>query len=220
MLENFESVQLLLNVGYALMLVALAVHDILWLRSILIAAQLSLFSYAIAAGNTNVAFWNFLFFCINIWQIIRLLKERQSIELPGELQDLYQNVFSAMRKREFLYFWHMGSIKSVRDVFLIRQGHHQSELSLILQGTVEVIKNGKVIARLSRGSFIAEMSYLTGEPASADVRASEEVQYISWKQEKLRGLNKLNPDLLIKIQNILGRDLADKIKVASITQTE
>ena len=31
--------------------------------------------------------------------------------------------------------------------------------------------DGKKIAFLDRGSFIAEISFLTGEPASADVRA-------------------------------------------------
>ena len=59
------------------------------------------------------------------------------------------------------------------------------------------------------------MSFLSGEPASANVAASGDVQYVSWTQEKLKSLEQLNPQLLIKIQNVLGKDLVGKVKAAS-----
>ncbi|HFE64193.1 MAG TPA: cyclic nucleotide-binding domain-containing protein [Caldithrix sp.] len=207
--------QVFLNLGYGLMLIALAVREIFWLRTILIAAQLSLFTYAIAAHNNNVAFWNFLFFVINTYQVIRLLKERRPIEIPQELEDIYANVFSTMTRREFLYFWHIGSRTEANNVQLIKQGVPLTELYFILKGKVNVIKDGRKIAELGRGSFVAEMSFLTGEPASARVVADGQIEHISWKQEKIRSLEQLNPNLFIKIQNILGRDLAGKVKMAS-----
>ena len=90
-----------------------------------------------------------------------------------------------------------------------------NELFLILSGSVEVVKSGKHLANLSRGNFIAEMSFLSGEPASADIIAKGDVQYITWNQDKLKSLEQLNSELLIKIQNILGKDLVGKIKAAS-----
>ena len=59
------------------------------------------------------------------------------------------------------------------------------------------------------------MSFLTGEAATADVYAEGAVRYIAWEQTKLRSLDQLNPDLLIKIQNILGKDLTQKLKEGS-----
>ena len=56
------------------------------------------------------------------------------------------------------------------------------------------------------------MSFLTGEEATANVIAQGNVKYIAWEQEKLKSLKQLNPDLLIKIQNILGKDLTMKLK--------
>ena len=58
------------------------------------------------------------------------------------------------------------------------------------------------------------MSFLTGKPASADVYANGTVRYISWNQKKLKDCEKLKPQLLIKIQNILGKDLAEKVKLS------
>jgi len=206
---------ILVNLGYLLMLLALIVRDILWLRSILMSGQLLLAVYNFHIDNKIVACWNILFFCINTIQVIRLIRERRPIELPLDLADLHKTIFSTMSRREFLYFWHMGSIKEFSDNYIIRANQHLNELYLILLGSVNVMKDGKKLAELSKGRFIAEMSFLTGEPASADIIAEGQVRYISWNQEKLRSLEQLNPELLIKIQNILGKDLVGKIKVAS-----
>lgn len=198
------------------MLLALAIRDILWLRSILMLGQLLLFTYSLIVDNYTVAFWNMLFFIINTIQVVRLIRERRPIELPTELNDLYQSIFSSMSKREFLLFWHMGSIKVICNELMIRKGDHLEEISLILSGSVNVVKDGNCIAQLSRGSFIAEMSFITGEPASADIIVNDNIKYISWDQDKLRSMEQLYPDLLIKIQNILGKDLVSKIKLATI----
>ena len=205
---------ILINIGYILMLGAFVVYDILWLRSILISAQLCLLSYGIFADNYAVIFWNALFVVINTIQVIYLIRQRRPIDLPTDLLDLYENYFKDMRRREFLYFWNMGAINKVNDTLLIKHGEHQKEVSLILSGLVEVKKNNVKIAELTRGSFIAEMSFLTGKPASADVYANGTVRYISWNQKKLKDCEKLKPQLLIKIQNILGKDLAEKVKLS------
>lgn len=207
-----DFIQILVNIGYVFMLTALTVRDILWLRSLLISAQISLFSYGIISSNAPVAFWNALFFLINMYQVVLLIQQRRPIDLPEDLLDLYEKVFSSMRRREFLYFWQMGNIYEANHKKLISEGEHQENLLLILSGEVEVKSKGKLIAKLYRSSFIAEMSFLTGEPATADVFVPDNLNYITWDQKKVRSLEQLNPDLLIKIQNILGKDLTTKLK--------
>ena len=101
---------ILVNLGYFFMFLALAAKDILLLRSILILGQLSLVSFGYFSDNLYVSFWNVLFFGINSFQIARLLRERRKIELPGELRDLYEQVFHSMSRREFLMFWNMGRV--------------------------------------------------------------------------------------------------------------
>ncbi len=207
--------QFLVNIGYILMLLALLVRDILWLRTILMSGQIILFSYGLASGNYSVAFWNILFFCINGFQVFRLIRERSPIELQPEITDLYDVIFYKMRRREFLNLWHMGSIDSIENGRLIKDGHKQKKLYLILSGRVRVEKDGALITYLGRGAFLAEMSFLTGEPATADVFAEGEVRYMFWEQQKLNDLKKINADLIIKLQNILGKDLTEKVKAES-----
>lgn len=204
----------LVNVGYGLMLVALITRDILWLRLILIVAQSLLGCYGVSIGSREIAWWNFLFVAINTVRAAGLLAERRPLHLPRELETIYRDVFLNMSRREFLYLWEMGNPRSVDGAQLVREGEPQRDLWLMVDGEAVVRKGGAEIARLRRGQFVAEMSFLSGEPASADVVADGPVRCLVWPQDKLRALRQLNPHLLIKLQHVLGRDLTGKIRGA------
>ena len=88
-------------------------------------------------------------------------------------------------------------------------------LLLVLSGNAEVEVNSKPIASLERGSFIAEISFLTGEPASADVHAKGEVIFISWKSERLKNLQHQNSSFLDEITACTFRRPYKKSKAPS-----
>ena len=106
----------------------------------------------------------------------------------------------------------MGTIKSVTDGYFIHSGEKQNNLLLVLSGSAEVEVNEKPIAILERGSFIAEISFLTGEPASADVHAKGEVIFISWKSDRLKNLEHENSSFWMKLQHALSEDLIRKVR--------
>ena len=82
---------------------------------------------------------------------------------------------------------------------------------LILNGKAEVIRNGKNIATLGRSQFIAEISYITGKPASADVVSKEDLTYYVWNRNTLDKLRKTKPDTMNKLDRILTLDMAEKL---------
>ena len=161
-----EQSVIILNLGYALTFIALAIREVLWLRTTLTAAQISLFSYHyFYAENTSAAFWTAIFVIVNTYNIIKILLERRPKIIPDEIRDLYEGIFKSLNSNEFLYFWNMGTIRSVTNEYLIRSGEHQNNLLLVLSGTASVEVNGNPIASLGRAAFIAEISFLSGSPA-------------------------------------------------------
>ena len=213
--------KILLASSYFVNLVALLVRDILWLRSILMGAQMlmiissvvRLFSLKVGEGDAAIfLIANSIFFIINTFQVIRLLLERRPISLPDNLREIYTNLFSVMSRREFLYFWNTGKVNKIKKDFMVQEGEVPKELILIVNGAVSIQMAGREIAKRKRGSFVAEMSFMTGEKASADACAIDTVEYIGWDQDKLSNLKLANPDLMIKIQAILGKDLTKKLK--------
>ncbi len=112
---------IILNLGYALTFIALAIREVLWLRVTLTAAQISLFTYHYYyADNQSAAFWTAIFVIVNSYNIIKIILERRPKIIPDEIRDLYDGIFSNLTTREFLYFWNMGTIRSVKDEFFIR----------------------------------------------------------------------------------------------------
>ena len=110
--------------------------------------------------------------------------------------------------------------REAKSCSLIKEGDYQKSLFLILSGNAEVSRDGRVIATLNRPEFVGEISFITKEPASADVETKSKLYYIEWDQNELRHLKTSNPTFWTKLNQILGEDLAKKIKHNSIVTTE
>ena len=202
----------LVHVGYTLMLIALLARDILWLRGILVVSQSTLAYYAIYRGVLPIAFWNVVFVCINTFWVIRILRERAAVVLPGELQPLHEKYFAALAPPEFLRLWSWGERRVLAGTLLAREGQRPDALYFLLRGEVAILHGGNEVTHCAAGNFIGEMSLLTGEAATADVRALGEVEVMRWPAEKLAQVRARSPGLWTKIQSVLGHDLVEKIK--------
>tara|TARA_B100001250_G_scaffold142803_1_gene122214 strand:- start:9075 stop:9737 length:663 start_codon:yes stop_codon:yes gene_type:complete len=204
---------ILLNFGYLLTFAALAIRDVLWLRMILISSQICLCIYNfLYASNYYASSWMVFFVSINSYMVFKIFIERRIRIIPEEIRDLYEDIFKELSTSEFLYFWNMGTIKKYDNKILIKSGEKQDSLLLILSGRASVKVNDEVIASLHRGSFIAEISFLTNEPASADVISKDEVICILWKNNRLKSLKKENTGFWMKLQHALTEDLIKKVK--------
>ena len=144
---------------------------------------------------------------------IRIMNERRPVPIPDDLMDLYENVFFRKTSKEFIAFWKKGEIINFNDDYLIRDGERQDKLILILFGKCSVIKNEKEVATLGREKFVAEMSYLTGDPASADVKAIGKMTVICWDSKTLKRIKNNDTKMWLKIKDSLTRDLIEKLKM-------
>lgn len=207
--------ELVVNVGYVLMLLGFLARDVLWLRLLLVAGQSSVVFYTLGVGAVPVAIWNGLFACINGFQVVMILRERRGVSLPAELRDFYKQTFAAFTPREFLQLWRMGTEKNLASGLLVREGELPIQLFFLLQGSLSVERSGHTLAQLKPGSFVAEMAFLTGEPASADVIAvGSEVHCMAWETAALQHWRERKPALWTKLLSVLGKDLIDKIRRA------
>jgi CRP/FNR family transcriptional regulator, cyclic AMP receptor protein len=84
---------------------------------------------------------------------------------------------------------------------------------LILDGSTEVRKGGKVLAKLGKGQFFGEMSLIDGSPRSADVVATGPTNcwvLTSWAFESLV---KSNPEIAL----VMLREMAKRLRSAQGT---
>ena len=211
---------IVIHLAYLITFVALAIRDVLFLRIVLSFANVLQVVYQYGFNdNPDIAVWNALFLIINIIQVVKLMKERAPIKIPDDIEDVYRTKFSDMTHREFLYFWSLGKQRDVEDCSIIKEGEYQKNLFLILSGNASVSRDDRVIATLHRPEFVGEISFITREPASANVDADGRLYYIEWNQDELRRMKVKNSTFWTKLNQCLGEDLARKIKHNSIIKT-
>lgn len=204
--------QYIVHLGYLLQLFALLARDVLWLRGILVIAQSVLAFYAFTQNLWPYVFWNLLFVAINSYWVVLLLRERRAVKIPEELKATHEKHFAALTPAEFLRLWHTGVRKSGTDLVLIRQDTQPEALYFLMEGEAVVRQDGRKVAHLTAGSFIGEMSLLTGEVCTADVAALGRIEFMAWPAQQLAQLRGRSPMLWSKVQSVLGHDLVEKIK--------
>jgi hypothetical protein len=206
----------MIHVANVLYLLSYMVRDILWLRVLSVAAGLCLMPYYCHCGEHPLwapISWNALFAAVNVVQIVLLVGERWPRSLTGQQRQLHEAIFPELSPGEFVKLMKMGARREVpAGEQLVAQGSVVEDMTVLLQGALEVRADGRVITRLRPGQFVGEMSFITGEKASADVIATEPSTVVSCSQASLHELLDAKPALALKIRAALGRDVVAKLR--------
>ena len=94
---------------------------------------------------------------------------------------------------------------------LLRQGIPLDELILIAEGEAGVLVGGHLVSRLPAGSFVGEISFLSGAPTTAMVVATAPLRCLTWRSADLDKLLARQPELRSVLHAAIGRDLSGKV---------
>ena len=200
---------IILNSAYFIVTIGLLIQDILWLRILFIFAEILMISYGFISDNLSIAIWNILFMFINIFRTGKLLLDKRNIEIPEDIQIIYNKIFYEMSKKDFIFFWNIGKqIKYQDNIFLSKEKNKQHELIILLKGNAIIKKNNEIVATIQPNEFIGEFSFLTGEESSIDIVSLGEIQFMVWSQNKIDTLKKLNPTIYNHLYIAISREIA------------
>jgi CRP/FNR family cyclic AMP-dependent transcriptional regulator len=91
---------------------------------------------------------------------------------------------------------------------LMRQGDRGREMLVLLDGTVEVRKNGRKLAERGPGDFVGEISLVTRAPRIATVTTRSEVTALVITARDFRTLLREAPEIQTKVLQALAERLA------------
>lgn len=96
---------------------------------------------------------------------------------------------------------------------IVRQGGTGNSMSILLEGEVTILRDGREVARLREGDFFGEMALLTGEPRTADVVATTPVQSLEIDREAFKLVLEKNQDIIDSVQAVFEqRAVEDKMQ--------
>ena len=140
------------------------------------------------------------------------LIRNKSAQFDEDEQELFETLFPELSPFEFLQLLNAGSWITIRSrERFISARQENFKLGLIWRGQAKVLKENEVAAHLKKGTFIREISFLTGEKPTADVLLESGSLVLVWDHEKLRQWISKNSDAAISFQRLMTSNLAAKI---------
>ncbi len=160
--------------------------------------------------------WDLVFIAINLYQLYLLAKDRLSLRLPAEDRELLRSALPGMNDVQIARLLAAGEFRDIAaGTTLAVEQRELEELFFMCTGRASVSIAGAQVSTLERANFIGEVAFITGKPATATVKTETAVRAIAFRRDKLNQLLANEAEAAGLIYQLLGRELANKIKVSN-----
>ncbi|APH73350.1 cyclic nucleotide-binding domain-containing protein [Aquibium oceanicum] len=201
------------HINYILVILSVSMSSMRWLRIFAIASGITgVLYYGFMVSDLISATWEFIFTTVNAIQLAIVLlagrRRRHSDDERLFIETVMPTLEGNLRARMLkLARW---ETKEPGEV-LIAEGEAAPLLVFIARGAASVEKNGKIVGVCGPGDFLGEMSFLSGKPASATVRVSNEIRCCVYEPAVLRALLQRNPQIKQALEFSFNRNLVGKL---------
>lgn len=215
--EFLKSQAWTVHLSYALVAIAFALPRLYWLRVVAILGFLlqALYLALTTSGLYTDIQWALIFVLINLAMLARMTMAR-SLELPPADRALLRRVLPGLADPQLA---RLVAVAERREIAagdeLTLQGAAVDRLYFLLGGAADVAIDGVEVARVSPGGFVGEMSFLTGNPASATVRMAFAGAALVFRRAELERLFSRDEEMRAAFQTLIGADLVDKMSRAN-----
>lgn len=203
----------MLNLAYVALLASTQTRTISWLRGVLIAGSICFISFGAIEGITSMIIWNIVIGGLHLARLVRDHATRRSVVLSRSECATRDDLFPEMSDFEFNLLWRLGSEKRFEDTKIIGRGEKPAFVGVILDGVVEIRREGQTFRGLRRGALIGEMSFVSGAPASVEVVAVGQVTMHSWQQQEVKSLEQVHPAAARRFRDYVSENLAAKARL-------
>ena len=218
-MENyFPFTEIPSHLAYIVIAISYFLTNIFWLR---VAAVCGLFLEIVyfrmtGTNTTPGVLWDALFIIINLYQLIWLIREKINARLPEKDADMLRLSFSGLDDSQIARMLKAADWKDyqVGDV-LTRQDAPVDALYFLCSGRAKVEVDGRYITHLEKGSFVGEIAYLTGNPATAKVTIDEPARALAFSKMRMAKVTAKDSQISGILYQLLGRDLAQKMRRAN-----
>ncbi len=192
--------------------------SIYWLRVVAVAGLFIEIFYFRLTGETATRGigWDTVFVLINLYQLFWLVRNRVSLRLPDDDAPLLREALSGLDDAQIARLLKAAEWKNFQPgEILTRQDAPLDSLYFLLSGRAAVAVSGSLVTYLEKGSFIGEIAYLTGNPATATVTVDEPSRALSFNRVRMAKVIASDEAISGIIYQMLGRDLAMKMRRAN-----
>ena len=207
--SDFVSRLLVGNIEYILLIISMMMTSMIWLRSLAIASGVAGFVYSAWWLHDPIGvFWETAFTSVNVVQLL-LIKYRNVTALFSEDdRELYFRIFPQLEPYQMRRLLKTGKwMTAPAGTELTRQGELVSHLYFLSSGCLEVLIGSVKVGVCGPKSLIGEISFASGQPATATVVSRDQIRYFAFEQDALHKLMRADPEIGRAVEGSLRRNL-------------
>eukprot|EP00948_MAST-09A_sp_MAST-9A-sp1_P002997 g2997.t1 len=165
------------------------------------------------------AVWSLVHVLLNLYRIFTQYYRLWSAERQYRVEDVHlaRTYFKKFSRMQFMELWHKYEwvLKTEGDC-LMEEGKPVEYLYLLWAGEAAIERGEMIIASVSRGQYLGEMAFFTGENASATVRCEQNCQLLRFPLQEIRKLqhshdHSVKAQAFAMLPSLFCKDMAEKI---------
>ena len=206
------------HLSYILIAISYWLTDIFWLRVVaVVGLSFEILYFLLSGGDLRTGIgWDLVFILINLYQLYRLAHDRLSLRLPGEGARPVAESPRRPRRWPDARLLGAGALCDLEPgTRLAEENQPLEKLYFLCAGRVGVTIAGRAVSQLEQGNFVGEVAFLTERPATATVIAETELRALAFDRNKLKKFFQNETEVAGLIYQLIGRELAHKIKVSN-----
>ena len=206
------------HISYILIALSYWLTDIYWLRVMaVVGLTMEIVYFALSGGDLRTGIgWDLVFIAINLYQLYQLAKDRLSLKLPAADRELLRTALTGMSDVQIARLLSVGQFRDIEPgTTLTVEQQELKDLYFICSGTAKVTISGVGVSKLEKANFIGEVAFITGQPATATVVTETPVRALVFGRDKLNVLLVNEAEAAGPFYQLLGRELANKMKVSN-----
>ena len=211
--------------SFILVAISYAVDDFLQLRLIAIAGSSAMLVFTYFHPHGRILWlpfkWNLLFIMINSYRVLKVYVDKL---LADQLSDLmlyiHDHHFYVMDKVDFARLIRLGTTETYKKGnIIVQQDQDNRSVRLVLQGELNVERDGVITYKLHQGNFISESGLHAGLLLRGNVNSccsvvaeSDQVILLSWDRSELMYLMEINKNIQRALKAVMSWDIVSKLK--------
>jgi CRP-like cAMP-binding protein len=206
------------HLSYILIAISYWLTDIFWLRVVaVVGLSFEILYFLLSGGDLRTGIgWDLVFILINLYQLYRLAHDRLSLRLPEKERALLRKALVGLDDGQIARLLGAGALCDFEPgTRLAEENQPLEKLYFLCAGRVGVTIAGRAVSQLEQGNFVGEVAFLTERPATATVIAETELRALAFDRNKLKKFFQNETEVAGLIYQLIGRELAHKIKVSN-----
>ncbi|MCA0432584.1 MAG: cyclic nucleotide-binding domain-containing protein [Proteobacteria bacterium] len=166
--------------------------------------------YSIPGGPLiDPLFWKIVSFLANLFIIVIFVHDNLDIGIPEYLRGLFTRL-RVLSPGQFRKLVSKVARIEGQGQTILAEGQYPDKLYFLLRGEAQVGK-GSAVTPIPSGTFLGEIAFLSGVPATATVTLSPGALAVAWNSAALQQMMDKNAAIDIAMRGFFNHDLAGKV---------